>query len=383
MRWRAPSGLPIRGAATVSGDVVAAVQIDGTVLGFDAQTGAPRWRYELGLELSAKAAATYGSAVADAGDLIIGNQRRLATIAADSGRPLWVRDPVRGNSEFPSLATIAVDDGVAVGVFDRELGGVSAWDRVSSDLLWQLTNGDSLSINASPVIANGLVYLSNGATEVVALELGSGRQRWRTKIDPSGYDWAIATIGTPAIANGVIVVPTLWRDLVGLDASSGRVLWRFGAAGGSELRTTHYRGSNEPGFAASPVITGDITWAADTGGHLVALDLHTGAVLWRAGLQVPVLAGLATTGAALIIASYDGTIRVLAPTPHERPPVPATACNAPAPTGCCDARSGAGGPCAIAALLAAHARRRRRRRSTRTATASPPATPPAPPALHA
>lgn len=383
LRWRAPSAMPIRGAATVSGDVVTAVQIDGTVLAFDAQTGAARWRYELGLGLPPKAAATYGSIVADTGDLIIGNQRHLATIDAASGRPLWLRDPVRGASEFPSLATVAVGDGVAVGVFDRELGGVLAWDRVSAGLLWQLTGDVANSINASPVIANGLVYLSNGATEVIALDLVTGVQRWKAKIDPTGYDWAIATIGTPAVAEGVIVVPTLWRELAGLDAASGRILWRFGAAAGSELRITHYAGSNERGFAASPVITGDIVWAIDTGGHLTALDLHTGAALWRMSLELPVLAGIATTGSSLVIASYDGTVRALAPTAHERAPITIAACDAPPSTGCCDARTSPGGGALLAAAVYAWARRRRRRSrasSASSATDAPAVEPP--PALH-
>jgi outer membrane protein assembly factor BamB len=380
LRWRAPSAMAIRGAATVSGDVVTAVQIDGTVLAFDARTGAARWRHELGSGLAPKAAATYGSIVADAGDLIIGNQRRLATIDAESGRTLWVRDPVRGASEFPSLATIAVGDGVAVGVFDRELGGVLAWDRVSAELLWQLTGDVANSINASPVIANGLVYLSNGATEVIALDLVTGVQRWRAKIDPTGYDWAIATIGTPAIANGVIVVPTLWRELAGLDAASGRILWRFGAAAGSELRATHYAGSNERGFAASPVITGDIVWAVDTGGHVAALDLHTGAVLWRMDLQLPVLAGIATTGNGLVIASYDGTVRALAPIAHERAPITLAACDAPPTTGCCDTRTHPGGGALLAAVVYAWARRRRRRNNASSAMDAPAVDPP--PALH-
>lgn len=363
LRWRAPSAMAIRGAATVSGNVVAAVQIDGTVLAFDARTGEPQWRYELGLGLSAKAAATYGSIVADLGDLIIGNQRNVATIDAASGRPLWRRDPVRGASEFPSLATIAVGDGVAVGVFDRELGGVIAWDRLTGELLWQLTGDVANSINASPVIANGLVYLSNGATEVIALDLATGALRWKTKLDPTGYDWAIATIGTPAIANGVIVVPTLWRELAGLDVTSGRILWRFGAAAGSELRATHYAGGNERGFAASPVVTGDIVWAADTSGQLAALDLHTGAVLWRMDLALPVLAGIATTGNGLVIASYDGTVRALAPTAHERAPITLAACDAPPTTGCCDARTHPGGGALLGTLVYAWARRRRRKRS--------------------
>ena len=385
IRWRANTALPVRGGATLAHDIVAVVQVDGTVLGFDAASGTERWRYELGLDLTAKAAATYGSLAEDHGDLIVGNQRRLVTLDARTGRPLWVRDPVRGQSEFPSLATIAVADGIGVGVFDRELGGLFAWDRESAELQWNVFGWDALSINASPVIDGGLVYFSNGATEVYAYELATGQKRWRAKLDPNGYDWAIATIGTPAIARGVLVVPTLWRDLVGLDPSSGRELWRFSASAGSELRTTHYRGKDEPGWAASPVITGDIVWAADTAGQLVALDLHTGAVLWREQLDVPVLAGLATTGDAIVVASYDGTIRVLAPVDREQRAALEGTCDQPAHAGgCCDARASASTPLAAALLLVGLYRRRRRRHEASATIARPTEAPKAdaPPALH-
>lgn len=389
IRWRTPVPQPIRGGATVVGDVVAAVQVDGTVIGLDTLTGAVRWRYELGLGVEPRGAETFGTPVADEGDLVIGNQRRLATLSAETGRPLWLRAPAPAPSEFPSLAAIAVDEDVAVGVFDRELGGVLAWERLTGELLWQLTDDRALSINASPVISGGMVYLSNGATEVIALELATGIARWKVKLDPMGYDWAIATIGTPAISRGVLVVPTLARDLVGLDAASGRVLWRRTAAGGAVVRTSHYRGSAERGFAASPVITGDVVWAADTGGHLVALELHSGAVLWRAALEVPALAGLSTTGAALVVATFDGTVRLLAPTDRARAPISPASCALPAPAGgCCDAAPGdAARSSALVVLgLAVVGYRRRRRRSTSTArpigNAAPAAAPGVPPALH-
>src|SRR5439155_1591371 len=115
-------------------------------------------------------------------------------------------------------------------------------------------------------------------------------------------------------AGGILVVPTLYRELVAIDATNGVELWRAAAAPGA-LRTTHYRGAGEAAFAASPVITGGIVWAADTSGQLAARDLRTGELLWKTELGVPVLAGLAASGNALVVASYDGSVRVLAPAP--------------------------------------------------------------------
>jgi len=191
-------------------------------------------------------------------------------------------------------------------------------------------------INATPVISDGLVYVVNGMDDVFALEVATGAKRWQIRLDPQGFDWGNATAGTPAVANGVLVVPTLYRDLVALDAASGLELWRFAGHPGP-LRSTHYRGAGEAGFEASPVITGDLVWAADTSGQLTALDLHTGAPLWRTQLGTPVLAGLAVSNDWLVVGSYDGTVRGFAKAQAEPAVVPAIACPAMPSGGCCDA----------------------------------------------
>lgn len=360
LRWRTATPLPVRGGAAIAGATVVASQIDGTVLGLDAASGAIRWRHELGIGVEPRGAAVFSAPVADGGDVLIGNQRRLAAIDAATGGLLWLQDPVRRSEDFNSLASLAISDGVAVGVFNREIGGVFAWERLTGRLLWHTGDSLSLSINSSPVIANGLVYFVNGATEVYARELHTGVLRWRTKLDPNGFDWAIATVGTPAIARGMLVVPTLWNELVGIDATSGLVRWRFGAQPGP-LRTTHYRGRDEAGFSASPVITGDIVWAIDTSGRLTALALETGALVWGTELDAPVLGGLATSGDWLVIAAYDGTIRGMRRAPSERRAVVAARCDQPAASaGCCQAGAADASPLVVV-LVAGYARRRRRR----------------------
>ena len=132
-------------------------------------------------------------------------------------------------------------------------------------------------------------------------------------------DWGNATVGTPAVADGVLVVPTLYRDLVALDAATGAILWRAGGTP-SPLRTTHYRGKGQAGFEASPVITGDLVWAADTAGELVARDLHTGDDRGRIALGHPVLAGLAVSGDWLVATTYDGMVHALATSPPRAGP---------------------------------------------------------------
>ena len=208
------------------------------------------------------------------------------------------------------------------------------------------------------MISNDQVFVVSGADEVTAFD-HAGTPRWTVKLDDAGFDWGNATVGTPALARNILVVPTLYRDLVALDAATGAELWRHAATPGP-LRTTHYRSSREAGYAASPVITGDIVWTVDTSGALTALELMTGRPLWQTQLGVPVLAGLAVSGDWLIVASYDGTVRALTPTTRMAPPLVAPTCTEPTDAGgCCNARGSATGWLVV--LVAAALMRRRRR----------------------
>ncbi|MDB4956236.1 MAG: metallophosphoesterase [Myxococcales bacterium] len=360
-RWKVVTPKPIRGGVAVVGEAakwIVAAQIDGVILAIDPASGAIKWRYELSAGIEPAAGALFASPSADAGEAIVGHQRAVAALGP-TGAPLWTMVPVPKGLDSQSAAAIAIADGIAVGTFNRALGGVLAWDRATGGELWRVAGDEIVAINASPVIAGDSVYVVTGADEVIALELATGLVRWHTKLDPAGFDWGNATIGTPATAHDVLVVPTLYRDLVAVDTTTGVELWRH-AASPSPLRTTHYRGAREAGFAASPVITGDVVWAADTAGTLSALELRTGALLWRTEVGAPVLAGLAATGDWLVVASYDGTVRAYGPDLRERVPSDPPSCREPVATagGCCDAGGSPSG--ALMVLIAAVVRRRRR-----------------------
>jgi outer membrane protein assembly factor BamB/predicted phosphodiesterase len=360
VRWRTTTPKQVRGGVAVTGSTVAAAQIDGTVLGLDADTGAVRWRSELGLGLVPQAAAIFAPPAADAGDILIGNQRRLAAISAAEGGMEWSVDPVPQGQDSQALSAVAIGEGAAFGVFNRAFGGVGAWDRATGDLLWRFEGPLTTAINASPIVAGGLVYVVNGMDDVFALDATSGALHWQVRLDPAGFDWGNATVGTPAVANNVLVVPTLYRDLVALDATTGFELWRF-AGTPSPVRATHYRGASEAGFESSPVITGDIVWAADTAGVLSALDLNTGEMLWQTDLGTPALGGLAVSGDWMVAATYDGTVRGFVATPAETIQPTPMDCGVRSTGGCCDAGPGASplGALALALVVFAAARRRR------------------------
>ena len=380
IRWRVPSAVPVRGAVALAGTTLVLAPIDGTLLGLDAATGAERWRADVAGASAPPASALFAGPTAEGDDVFVGGQRRLVAIDARTGAEQWAMDPIPAALawvDFAVLAPVAVGRGLVIGTFAREQSGLVAVDRATGRVAWRVDESsaqptapggtvDTLAVGiaGAPVIVGDTVYIATSADEVAALEVDTGAVRWRTSLDPRGFDWGAAILGTPAYARGILVVPTLYEDAVAVDAASGAVLWRHAGAGPGPLRVTHYRGAGETGYAASPVVADDVVWLAGTDGTLVALALETGAELVRVPLGAPVLAGLAIRGDTLVVASFDGTVRALGPgTPAEVVAAPQS-CGAEPVTrggGCCDGGAG-GGPAGVSMLAAVALGRRKRGR---------------------
>lgn len=325
IRWRQSMTAQTRGGVAVVDGVVVVPVIDGTIVGLDARTGRQLWSHVLRPGTPPEAQATFASVAASEGEAIIGHQRELAVLDVRDGHARWQTDPVPIGENSQSLAAAAIGDGFVVGTFNRLFGGVRAWDLASSTPMWQLESEDTIGINATPVIGDHTLFIVNAADQVTALELGTGVVKWRARLDDAGFEWGNATIATPAYAQGILIVPTLYRDVVALDATTGAELWRHAALPGP-LRTTHYRGAHEEGYESSPIIDGETVWIADTSGELAALDLRTGAPKARLDVGAPVLAGLATSGPWLVVASFDGTVHGYATPPVTSTPAPAHGC---------------------------------------------------------
>jgi outer membrane protein assembly factor BamB/predicted phosphodiesterase len=318
VRWRVRTQKPVRGGLAYVSGVLVTTQIDGLVLALDASTGREVWRRELSRGFAPQAGAVFSPPAVDGTTLIVGHQRKLAALDAATGNVRWTADPVPSGVNSQSAAAVAVGSGIAVGSFHRELEGIIAFDAKTGLRIWSHAGEDAVAVNAAPVISGQKVFVVSGATDVTALDV-AGTVLWHTKLEATGFSWGNASVGTPALGKDLLIVPTMYGHLVALDAASGRERWRYNAEPGP-LRGTHYRGARQPAFAASPVVTGDTVWTVDTAGNVTALDLATGAARWNTSLGVPVMAGMAVSGDSLVVASYDGTVRVLASSaPRETP----------------------------------------------------------------
>lgn len=165
---------------------------------------------------------------------------------------------------------------------------------------------------SSPIIANGMLYLSDLVVEkrnvherVLCFNARSGKRVWLTQHDTSPPDWFFnpeqmrGPGSTPIIHNGRVYAISMFTTLECLDARTGTVIWKH------EL-TTEYQ-LPPSSLDASPLVDGNLL-IVSIGGRpdagVVAFDLLTGREVWRA------LAEAATWSSPVII-SAGGTRQLI------------------------------------------------------------------------
>jgi outer membrane protein assembly factor BamB len=158
------------------------------------------------------------------------------------------------------------------------------WPTGGPEQLWSRDLGEGYS---SMVISGNVLFTMyrKGAQDVViALDPATGKTVWETAIDARHGSGMNIEAGpgphsTPAIAGGRIFVTTVMSQLVALDLKSGKRLW-------SHDLWKEYKGNFlERGYAASPLLHKEavIVPVGGAGHALMAFRQKDGAVLWSAG----------------------------------------------------------------------------------------------------
>jgi outer membrane protein assembly factor BamB len=306
--WRREVGNGVRNAPAVSGDTLVFGRADGIVEAVDVATGEPRWQVDLGTGLEANHRRLQ-AAPTIAGDVVyIGVHRRFAAIELATGDVIWEAAPAAGVT-MTSAAAAAVSGDTMVATVARGRDGAFAWNKSSADEMWRTSRAVALGVHASPVVGANLVYLANAEGDVHALSLATGEIEWSVSLVSAG-NWDYAIVGTPVLAENRLFVPTQYRHLVALDASNGEVQWRI-EAGESRLPVAH-SSTIARSFSGSPALAGEVLWVGGVDGVLRALQPESGDELWRVDLGSPITAGLAPAGEILFVATYDGTLRAMA-----------------------------------------------------------------------
>lgn len=155
-------------------------------------------------------------------------------------------------------------------------------------LAWTYEAGES--IESSAAIVEGTVYVGTQAGDLLALELATGKLRWKYRAgSPIGES-------SPAVSDGVVFVGDLQGALHAVQASTGKGLWKFEAEG--EVKS-------------SPVVVDGRVIFGSYDGHLYAVAARTGKLLWKLLTDGPVHSTASVAGGLAYIAGCDGFLRAV------------------------------------------------------------------------
>jgi len=145
----------------------------------------------------------------------------------------------RGNHQLTGVALSAVPDGLK--------------------LLWAYEAGES--IESSAAIAGGAVFVGAQSGDLLAIDLQSGKLRWKYHATKDGIGES-----SPAVAGDAVYVGDLSGVLHAVSARDGKALWKFKTDG--EIKS-------------SPVVVGDRVLIGSYDGNLYCLSTRNGALLWK------------------------------------------------------------------------------------------------------
>ena len=179
---------------------------------------------------------------------------------------LWSRSVGAGPEDLFLKLTTSVAAG-RVFTVDRK-GKVSAFDATTGERLWAAKT--KKDIGGGPGSGSGVVVVGSRNGEVVALSPVDGKIIWNARVSSE-------VLSSPKAEDGVVVVRTIDGKLFGLNATDGEQLWIYDRG----VPSLSLRGTS------APVISSGVAVAGFDGGRLVGVSLQTGQPLWETLVALP------------------------------------------------------------------------------------------------
>ncbi|MCC7109689.1 MAG: PQQ-binding-like beta-propeller repeat protein [Deltaproteobacteria bacterium] len=270
VRWQRDLGAAgIQSAPLVLGELVLHGAFHGEAQALDVKTGAVRWRADT------RGGGLHSTPVVDGDAVWLGYLGGALKVEPATGKEL-LRIPIAAGT-----SVLGVRDG-RVFLHDMAANQVVAFDAKSGARLWSL---DGPVIDRERHVSAGFqpegaaldattLYLPTNVAETWAVELGSGKKRWRDEPGPSGSFGTVLGLGGSAI----FLTSSNQADsvLVRVDSATGAESWRQPMAG-----IVH----------ALPVLVGERVAVPTGGGKLRVFgardgepvgELKLGAAWWQA-----------------------------------------------------------------------------------------------------
>lgn len=215
----------------------------------------------LGLEVFVQSLASQGDRlfIATSAD-VYQKKGRVVCLNASTGDLIWVQTLTGQENTGVTSNIVAVDDRVYVGTIWNS-HRVYSFHATNGSMIWNTTLTSSSNIRGI-AIAQNMVFATNEAGEIYALNAQNGENLWWT--NPNSLDLSI-----PVFHNGYVYLTSLMGDLIQINSTTGEVVKKLDVNAGYTL--------------APQIINGKIFISEALGApkSLVALDADTWSEVWR------------------------------------------------------------------------------------------------------
>ena len=192
---------------------------------------------------------------------------------------LWKKNNGVGTDEqYLKLAPVIVNQRLYVA---DSAGNVGAMDAINGKRLWQKKisasesvdgksgwfRGGDIHITGGPGYGENTLMIGSQEGEVISLSAENGSELWRTRVSSE-------ILSPPQRTADVAIVRTIDGKVFGIDANKGRRLWIYDRT----VPPLTLRGTSTPAIDSGIVVAGF------DGGKMAALDVRTGKLLWETSI---------------------------------------------------------------------------------------------------
>jgi alcohol dehydrogenase (cytochrome c) len=224
----------------------------------------------------------------------LGSKFRLVTIAFMASSLLLVPMLQRASADDTSGVTAmklesAGSDANSWLWYGRDLGatrfspltGIDASTISHLSLAWKKTLGPPVAMEATPIVSDGVMYVTTGNSTVWALDAITGAKKWMYKYPLPIESLPRACCDTDnrgvTLSGDKVFLGTLDAHLVALDAKTGKVDWNVVVGPNSKA----YSITSPPLPVKNMVLTGVGGGEYTTRGFISAYDKDTGKLIWK------------------------------------------------------------------------------------------------------
>ncbi len=148
-------------------------------------------------------------------------------------------------------------------------------------LAWALDTGTNRGLEATPIVVDGVLYLTGSWSVVFAVDARTGRELWRwdPRVPREYGQKACCDVVNRGVAvyRGRVYAGILDGRLAALDASTGEVVWEVVTVD----RTRPYTITGAPRVVDGKIIIGNGGAEYGVRGYVSAYDAKTGELIWR------------------------------------------------------------------------------------------------------